>query len=64
MNDAPPNVSSSTPLVPPQMLLQPPVFGLQPAQKKPKAKSTTPSALSPEMAANPTNTGQKQLVGQ
>lgn len=49
--------------VPPSMAINPPMFGMQQGQKKPKAKSQTPTFLGSEMAANPTNTGQKTLLG-
>lgn len=48
----------------PENAVTPPIFGMQQAKKKPKAKSQTPTAITPEMVANPANTGQKTLVGQ
>lgn len=52
----------ATPAAPPP----PTMFGAQrPGQKKkPKAKSQQPSFLGTEQAANPSNTGQKTLLGQ
>lgn len=49
--------------VPPAAAQAPPMFGSQPQGKKPKAKSQTPTFLGSEAVANPSNTGQKTLLG-
>jgi hypothetical protein len=47
----------------PTSVPQAPVFGNMP-NKKPQAKSATPSFLGAAAIANPTNTGMKTLTGQ
>ncbi len=42
----------------------PPLFGMMPGKKKPKAQSMQQTFLGSEAQANPTNTGQKTLLGQ
>lgn len=59
--------SVPTPAAPviPQAPATPPMFGAQatPGQK-PQAKSSQPTSLIGGLVANPTNTGQKTLLGQ
>jgi hypothetical protein len=42
----------------------PPVFGQSAVGQKPQAKSTQPTFLGAQLTANPSNTGQKTLLGQ
>lgn len=58
-------LSSPTPPAPvlPAAPVQPPMFGTSGPGQKPQAKSSQPTFLG-AITANPTNTGQKTLLGQ
>ena len=48
----------------PQAPAAPPQFGTQTQGQKPQAKASQPTFLGAELTANPTNTGNKTLLGQ
>jgi hypothetical protein len=52
------------PVLPQTTPAPPPAFGLAPQGQKPQAKSSQPTFLGAQLAANPSNTGQKTLLGQ
>lgn len=58
--------SAATPQLPqpPAAPPPPPLFGMGQGQKKPKAQSQQTTFLGTQAMANPTNTGQKTLIGQ
>lgn len=59
------SLSPPTPAQPvlPQAPAAPPAFGASPQGKKPQAKASQPTFIG-AIGANPTNTGQKTLIGQ
>ena len=64
MNDD--NFSLPQPAAPvlPQAPAAPPMFGSQTQGQKPQAKSSQPTFLGAQLTANPSNTGQKTLLGE
>jgi hypothetical protein len=64
------SLSAPTPTPPAPVLPQttpaaPPAFGAQTAPgQKPKAKASQPTFLGAQLSSNPSNTGQKTLLGQ
>ncbi len=55
---------SPSPVVLPQAPAAPPQFGAPTQGKKPQRKDMQPTYLGAQVAANPSNTGQKTLLGQ
>lgn len=64
MSFSPPGAQQAPAPVIPQQPAPPPAFGLSPVGQRPQAKAMQPTFLGAGLTANPTNTGNKTLIGQ